>query len=379
MRVIGVLRGLVLAIGAFALAATASADIKSFNAAMKAKDYEAATAAAASTWPGLDKSRKDIAVIAREFALAAYLSGDFAAAHTYAQAAVAGGNAAGEDQASRIASDMLLHMADLKVTESGEAREGLFKALQASSAMPGIDIVSYLAANVLVSHDLSRDRWTSLRASAALAETMTGRGASYAADSYRYELVGAMAQFMDDRDMGSYNGLLSLSSRLREAINKAPTDEAASALVPLFWETEAWSRTVASALRAGKDFSSAKVDGVASLPPKPGDRAARLLYQQRPVGVCQVVRSADSPKARYPASARFQGLVGTVLLSLDLDAAGRVTKAVVLAAAPEKNFGDAALQAAQAFIYVPSPQSPQGCTLAQENLRLNVEFMIRAR
>ncbi len=66
-------------------------------------------------------------------------------------------------------------------------------------------------------------------------------------------------------------------------------------------------------------------------------------------------------------------------MSLDLDSAGKVTKADVLAAAPEKHFGAAALKAAREFIYIPSQQSPQGCPLAQENMRLIVEFTIRAQ
>lgn len=113
-----------------------------------------------------------------------------AAALAYAQAAVAGGNAHGEDEASRFASDVLLHMADLKVTGSGEVRDRVLNALQVSSALPGIDIIAYLGANARVSHDLHRDRWKSVRARAGLAETLTGRGASYAAEAYRFGLLG---------------------------------------------------------------------------------------------------------------------------------------------------------------------------------------------
>ena len=113
-----------------------------------------------------------------------------AAALAYAQAAVAGGNAHGEDEASRFASDVLLHMADLKVTGSGEVRDRVLNALQVSSALPGIDIIAYLGANARVLHDLHRDRWKSVRARAGLAETLTGRGASYAAEAYRFGLPG---------------------------------------------------------------------------------------------------------------------------------------------------------------------------------------------
>ena len=58
-------------IAAFALAllaaAPATADIKAFNAKVLARDYKGAAAEAAATWPTLDKSCKDIAIIANEF------------------------------------------------------------------------------------------------------------------------------------------------------------------------------------------------------------------------------------------------------------------------------------------------------------------------
>lgn len=357
----------------------ALADIRTFNEGMQAKDYKKAAVAAASAWATLDKARPDIAVIGREFGFAALMVGDFEAARDYGRAAVAGGNAAGEDQASRVSSEVLLQMADLKVTNSDGAREKLFAALQASAALPGIDIVSYLAANALVAHDMERGRWKRTQASAALAETLTGRGSSYAAEAFRFGLVRSMAQFMDERDMDSYNGMLQLQGRLREAINTAPTDAAAAGLVPLYWETTAWTMTVASALRGDRDFSESKVDDSALAAIDPASRVARLLGQARPPGACALKQAPNSPKGRYPGSARYQGLVGTVLMSVDVDAAGKVTDVEVLASAPEKHFGEAAVKAARNFIYMAAPESPQGCTLAQDDLRVSVMFQIRVR
>lgn len=66
------------------MALPAWGDIKSFNAAVTAGDFKKAAAEAATTWPTLDKSRDDIALIAREFGFAAYLATDYAAAQTYA-------------------------------------------------------------------------------------------------------------------------------------------------------------------------------------------------------------------------------------------------------------------------------------------------------
>src|SRR5689334_1369714 len=76
----------IAAIGLAVLAVLpASADIKTFNEKVGARDFKAAAAEAAATWPTLDKSRKDIAIIAREFGFAAYMAGDFSAARTFAE------------------------------------------------------------------------------------------------------------------------------------------------------------------------------------------------------------------------------------------------------------------------------------------------------
>lgn len=98
--------GLALGLGLAVLAGPARADIKSFNAAMQKGDYKAAAAEAASTWPTLNKSRDDLAIIAREVGFAAYLAGDFAAAKTYGEAAVAGSNALGEEPILRAGSEV---------------------------------------------------------------------------------------------------------------------------------------------------------------------------------------------------------------------------------------------------------------------------------
>src|SRR6185436_14844367 len=65
------------------LAPSASADIRAFNTALKSGDYRAASAAAAETWPGLDKAAPDIAVTAREFAWVSMLAGDPGKAQAY--------------------------------------------------------------------------------------------------------------------------------------------------------------------------------------------------------------------------------------------------------------------------------------------------------
>ena len=54
-----------------------------------AGDFKKAAVEAVSTWPTLDKSRKDIAMIAREFGFVSYVVKDYAAAKTFAEFAAA--------------------------------------------------------------------------------------------------------------------------------------------------------------------------------------------------------------------------------------------------------------------------------------------------
>src|SRR6185503_11214122 len=61
----------------------AFADMKAFNAAVKAGDYKTAAAEAKATWPTWNKSDPDTATVAREFGFVSYVAGDFAAAREY--------------------------------------------------------------------------------------------------------------------------------------------------------------------------------------------------------------------------------------------------------------------------------------------------------
>ena len=123
--------GACIASALFAL--PAFADIRSFNAAVVARDFQKAAAEAASTWPTLDKSREDIALIAREFGFAAYVAGDFAAAKTYAEFAAAK-PAEGAASEFHLLSNVLLRAAEHRLKPSEATRNALLSALEARAA-----------------------------------------------------------------------------------------------------------------------------------------------------------------------------------------------------------------------------------------------------
>ena len=76
---------LAFAVGLTASGVPAFADIKSSIQAVRASDFRAASVVAADTWPELDKSAPEIAVVAREFAWVSMLAGQPAAAEVYSR------------------------------------------------------------------------------------------------------------------------------------------------------------------------------------------------------------------------------------------------------------------------------------------------------
>jgi hypothetical protein len=68
---------------AFVACAPAFADVKAYNAAVKAGDYKTAAAEAETIWQTWDKQSPDTALMAREFGFAALVSGRNDLAQTF--------------------------------------------------------------------------------------------------------------------------------------------------------------------------------------------------------------------------------------------------------------------------------------------------------
>ena len=240
---------------AICLALPAFADIKSFNKsfndAMQAKDYRKAAAEAASTWATLAKGRTDLPIIANEFGFAAFMATDYAAARTYATAALAGN---GED-AFHIGAELLLRLSQFKLTPNGDTRNGLQTALEASATLAGVDLVTFLGVNALTSYDVDNDNWRAAKVSAALGENLTGRGkAKPSAENLTFGLIRALATYVSDRNMASYLGLVALNEKVAAAIDDAASDEEAAKLEPAFWQVRAWQASAAEQLQSDGDF-----------------------------------------------------------------------------------------------------------------------------
>jgi len=95
---------------------------------------------------------------------------------------------------------------------------------------------------------------------------------------------------------------------------------------------------------------------------EPTEREMRLLGEQKDKERCQT-KLADIKKPDYPKSALYAGTIGTVVISIDIDAAGKASNAKLLAAAPEKHFGDAVLESAETIHYAKGDVWEPSCSL----------------
>jgi TonB family protein len=372
--------GLAAALSLVALAGPARADIKSFNAAMQVKDYKAAAAAAASAWPGLDKSRKDLAVIAREFGFAAYLSGDFAAAKTYGEAASTASRAAAEELALQIGSDLLWRLAEHRISPTGDTRERLFALLQSRLEQPDIDLVSYLSADAIVAYDFDKGLWQQALASAALADRLTADRPGYLETNFRFVLAGAAAAYMAERNMVTHEAFGDLQKRLVSVIAGAPPEQDMTELEEIYREADAWSISTYShlkSLRRLRDKSQHDAEWKAFLETPEFKAAMVRINHQLPEGTCAVRIAPESPEPRYPSSALFRGMIGTIILKMDVDNEGKAHNARMVAAVPAKHFAETALKNAAKLKFRPVDGSPADCSMAQVDKVITYQFTMR--
>ena len=363
------LRGVSLALAAaILLSAPASADIKSFNAAMQAGNFKLAASEAASTWPTLDKTRDDLAIIAREFGFAAYMSGDFAAARTFATEALKESGDTPLVAASRVQSAVLLRAAEHRSGATDQTRDALVQALQARATLPGLDGISFLAAQAAVNYDFGKARWAPAHESSGVAKTLTEAGGpAYRVPALRFEMVQAAASHVLSDGPAGRDRLSALLETVTTEINAAASDAAAQSLVALYWEVSAWA-TATSDDRRGRVSMGNKPPAVAAPAGAVEEvtRAMRLLATD-PIPACKVRPDFDQlPRMpEFKADNKFNGVI---LVRVDIDDKGAMTNVKALASAPDPALGPALVayfaKARRNFIVPGEPWGPS-CSVAR--------------
>jgi TonB family protein len=354
-----------LAVASLLMATPAFADIAAFNAKVQQRDFKGAAAEAAATWPGLDKGRADIALIAREFGFAAYLAGDHNAAKTFSLASL---EKTPDGDPLRGSSLVLLRLAEMGLAPSSVARDALSQALTERSKQTGLDNISYLGADALVAYDFRGGRWTEAQADAVLAAKLAENGGPAFLDrKRRFELFGQAAFYMRTKDRDAHAGMVGVTNALARDIDAALDDAAAAKLAPVYWEARAWSQSMAAHLESRRVPLSQIVPGKPDWEALIGPKRASLPQLRPGTGDCPT-KLELTRKPDYPASAQFKGFVGSVILKVDVDDKGMVSNATTLAAIPESEFARTAMGSVGDMRIKPRPgYNAATCSLAQKD------------
>lgn len=369
MKMIRTLSGLCCAV---ALAASAHADIRAFNAAVVKADYKTAAAEAASTWPGLDKARPDIGAIAREFGIASYMAGEYQAAKTFGDFIASSG--AKDDLPATTA--VMLRGAEYRLANNPKspARDALLAALKARvTAKTDADNVSIIAAENFYVTQWKAAEWGRARDGAQAAAELLGRGGPGLAErALEARMAAAAADFIKEKNFKDYAALADAHDAAVALID-AQTDPARrKAMLPLMFQLQAWTEAVNSYFVTANNLSS-QAPRVKDR--KLADPAVPIFEGAETPDACK--GDLDEGKLSYPSMADFQGLVGAVLVRVDFDSSGKSIGHEVLAAVPSATFAPAVEKAAPSFTLKRRKDDTATCRLDSRNRIISIRFVIR--
>lgn len=363
------------AIGAMLLlAGPALADMKAFNEAVKAGNYKVASAEAKTTWQTWDKSDRDTAIVAREFGFAAYVAGDFAAAKEYGQFLKDNGATLATPDDQPEVSKVLLAVANYRLDANVGTRQALFEALKAREPRPGLDMQSVLASEALYRGDWGTGNWGAAVESAALADRLMGRGGDQLlARALDARATSAVAGFMGGRDKEDYAKIVQAHNDVVGAIDVALNPRHKASLIPLKFRLEAWAISVEAVFKASQQTGSLISKDVKTLELRQLQNAP---FDDMQAGPDPCMGDMDISQLRYPQSASFRGMVGTVIMRYTSDAEGRITKPEILAAVPVAQFAESVEKAASTFRLKRAKEDSKTCSLAGTSRLLRISFYI---
>lgn len=358
----------VLLVGLLA-ASTASADIAAFNAAIRARDFKAAAAAARETWPTIPADDPQRALIASEFAFASYMADDFAAARDLAAVVMSDPDA---DASLKSIAAVSHALANLKAEPSNEAADALQAALAARPPASGVDLMTYFGHLALVEYDFTRRRWKAASEAAVNARAFTeGGGDAYAPNVRMFQYLEIVARYLVTRNSKAIAELAAVRDLILADIASAKDDKDAGRFVSHYWQVAAHLASVNSAENSSR---KSRRD-----PPAPefNERQHRLLSPLRKgaEGAKGCGLAADLKKLPvYPRSAEYKRYVGTVIMAVDVRADGATYNHRLLAAAPEKDFVPAVQKSFEGLTMKPGKDWMEGCSLETLNYVITVQF-----
>lgn len=373
------------------LATPASADIASFNAAVKANNYKLAAQEAANTWPTLDKSRDDIAIIANEFGFFSFLAEEYQQARDFARFAAENTPNTQANRQFLILANILHGAAGLKLDSNRNARDALQAALEPRLSLPGFDMITYFGANALVVYDIESGRTKDAIESARLAAQLTeAAGEAYRAEMRRFNLYEMVAAHTSRPTVDGLKAFNAVTADIVGDMNDADADEQAAALVPVYWQSVAWAAAMRSALMSDartisyvrdtripmdRDTNLEKCD--CDLDVDYSERASRVLQLPDLDPSCKSDLFFDKPII-FPANQANKRRIGAVILAVDVGKSGRASNGRLLAAVPEAQFAEAVMSKVSSMYLQPDDNwDSDRCTLESQNRVVEVNFLIK--
>lgn len=381
-------------IAVFFGALPARADLAAFNDAIRAGDYPLAARAAVSAWPTLGKTRDDIGVIAREFAFAAMVAKDYENAVVFATTARERPPEGDEHDLHVILANIMLHASvlpgDAPRRVRNEARDQLRAALRERVPHGGFDLISLVSGALLINYHMERSDWDEASEDAGLlADLAENGGPTFKANALDLRLTSVSARAIRKPNEQDAQAIHDFTKDILAEMEAAQTDEQALALLPQYWQALAWFGAVESYVLSGGGASTIgsrinrrarDTDPICDCDPEElrlPDRVSTPLGWAEDGEGCEKTRNRISPPIRFPSAARLRGVVGSVLIAVDLDEDGQAYNGRVLAGVPEKHFAEAALKRVPSLSYRPGEEwDPEVCTLAQKHRLIKFVFVI---
>jgi hypothetical protein len=373
-----IFRGLAAAALAACLALPAFADIKAFNAAVKAGDYKTAAAEADVIWKTWDIKDPQTAAVAREFGFAALVSGRNDLAKQFGQFLVEKGAALSQPDDLPLTSAILYRAAEFKLSSEGEAqRSALREALLARNSAPGVELTSVLAWQALYISDWNKADWpTAAKDAAAAAEFFKRYPASLLYRQREAEVYSGAADFLANRIRQTkgrneyYDRMANLHDTIVEDINKA-APAARSALWVSKWRAEAWTYALAAFLQSNYEQTGSLISTKLEVRelrqpdiPQHDDNST--------IPICN--GEFEGRKLRYPENRAFQGLVGAVIARMETDEKGKVLDVEILSAVPTDGFAKGVADTLRTWSY--KKKGGGACRLDSRNHLYKVSFFI---
>ena len=361
-------------IAALLIIAPASADIKSFNAAVTAGNYKQAAIEAKAVWAGWDRQRPDTALIAREFGYVSYVAGDYAAARDFGQFLKDSGATLATPDDQPITSSVLLAVANFRLKQDDKTRTELLNALKQRQALPAVERLTVLAAEALYSADWRSGSYGNTVESADIATALLARGgAALTVRSLQARSFGAISNFMSGRHPSDFTLIADVHDAVVDALDAATNQTDRTQLRELKFTLQAWALSVQAY------FAAAETIGT-NIPKRVSDRElkvpAHALFPESTPRDQICTTTFDKGRIKYPNSAVYRGLIGTVILKIDVDHEGRITNPSVLASVPSAGFADDVLKAIGTAKFTRDKDAKPGCMMFTPSRVFTIVFQI---